>query len=455
MTDDNTPEIEVKDDTAARHEAILMKLAKQLAKMAEKEASAKDNSKNTNSNSGDKISEPLKAMQYIQANCTFEKEFGKSYIHYKEEKSEVDDATYRKMWVETVQLNIKAKKSEIRDIIDYQLDTTEDKDLRYFINNTKWDNTKRVMPFMKNFFLNNRDPNIEIKIKAFLIQCMRRVMNPGCNAPYMMILAGKGGAGKSLLAKFLGGDLDPLAKRARAYSDASLDFEDDKRSGELLRGKFIHELGELKNFNKADMNSLKQFVTRNEDCYRPSYGTTVVEQKRLTSFIGTTNEPKFLRDLDGLRRYIVISTSRDVDSSYAKDILAMDFWQFWSEVKVWYNQLSETERDAGINIDSIIDKDALNYIKFDQDIEDNVMNYLSNKSVDLKKHRKLSTESIATYLSTRMKRSVNHQELNKFMRFIGFNMERSAIGNDIMNVWAIDEIALKKLMSSLFVEVAA
>jgi predicted P-loop ATPase len=400
-----------------------------------------------------KISEQFKTLQWIREKCVFEKEFSKSYLIYKDNKLEISDAAYLKVWTDVICDNIRAKKSEVKDMMDNELESAENKDLCFFLKQTKWDGQSRVMPFMKDFFMNNRDPHIETKLRAFLIQCIRRIFSPGCNAPYMLILAGKGGVGKSLLAKFLGGDLDATAKKSKGFSDASLDFENDKRAGELLKGKFIHELGELRNFNKADMNSLKQFVTRNEDCYRPSYGTTVVEQKRLTNFIGTTNEPKFLRDLDGLRRYIVISTTRDVDNPYTRAILEMDFWQFWAEVISWYNELSPSVQDSGINIDSIIDKDALNYIKFDQEIEDNILNFVVMNFDRVEKHRCLSSVEISAYLCQKMRKSLNYQEISKFMRHLGFNFGRAPImGKEIGNVWEIDKDNVFKLKKTLFVE---
>jgi len=64
------------------------------------------------------------------------------------------------------------------------------------------------------------------------------------------------------------------------------------------------ELGELAGIKKVDVETVKSFVTRTDDKYRQSYGTTVESHPRECVIVGSTNsEGGFLRDVTGNRRF--------------------------------------------------------------------------------------------------------------------------------------------------------
>jgi predicted P-loop ATPase len=46
----------------------------------------------------------------------------------------------------------------------------------------------------------------------------------------------------------------------------------NKDVSQYLRGKWLIELGELSVLNKTDIESLKAFITRREEKYRPPWG---------------------------------------------------------------------------------------------------------------------------------------------------------------------------------------
>ena len=55
--------------------------------------------------------------------------------------------------------------------------------------------------------------------------------------------------------------------------------------------------------HKADINNLKSFASRQVDRARPAYGRARVDRPRRCIFIGTTNDPEYLQDPTGNRRF--------------------------------------------------------------------------------------------------------------------------------------------------------
>ena len=80
----------------------------------------------------------------------------------------------------------------------------------------------------------------------------------------MLVLNGPQGVGKSTLIAKLGGDW---------FSD-SLNLTDtkDKTAAEKLQGYWILEIGELAGLKKAEVETLRSFLSRQNDIYRASFG---------------------------------------------------------------------------------------------------------------------------------------------------------------------------------------
>jgi len=104
---------------------------------------------------------------------------------------------------------------------------------------------------------------------------------------------GPQGIGKSTFLRLLGKDW---------YSDSLQTFE-GKEASEMIQGVWINELGELSGLSRAEINAVKQFLSRTEDIFREPYGRRTNRYPRRCVFFGTTNEDEFLRDRTGNRRF--------------------------------------------------------------------------------------------------------------------------------------------------------
>jgi predicted P-loop ATPase len=134
----------------------------------------------------------------------------------------------------------------------------------------------------------------------FLISMIARVMRPGCKVDYMMILEGPQGKGKSKMCEILAGEW---------FSDQLPDMH-SKEASQHLRGRWLIEIAELDKMSKVDTTTLKAFITRREERYRPPFGRYKVTEPRQVTFFGTTNDSAYLKDETGGRRFWPVGCGR-------------------------------------------------------------------------------------------------------------------------------------------------
>jgi len=77
-----------------------------------------------------------------------------------------------------------------------------------------------------------------------------------------------------------------------------------------LSGKWICEIEELAALTRSkEVEAVKAFITRQKDSYRKPYDRNPEDRPRSCVFIGTTNNPNFLIDLTGNRRFYPVKVN--------------------------------------------------------------------------------------------------------------------------------------------------
>ncbi|WP_159013340.1 virulence-associated E family protein [Acidisoma sp. S159] len=195
--------------------------------------------------------------------------------------------------------------------------------VRDWLNGLKWDGKKRAGGWLQAYLRAEGPPEYLAAIgRMFLIAMVRRVFEPGCQSDYVMVLESTQGDQKSTLCRVLAGE----------WAGDHLPPIHHKDASQYLIGKWLTELAELDSIRKPDVETLKAFITRRTEDYRPAYGRKNVLQPRQNVFLGTTNNATYLKDATGARRFWPVKVSNIIDT----EGLTRDRDQLFAEAMVMY-----------------------------------------------------------------------------------------------------------------------
>lgn len=193
----------------------------------------------------------------------------------------------------------------------------------------EWDGLPRLEELLIDYLGAEDSAYTRSVTRKTFVAAVARVMRPGCKFDYMLVLVGRQGIGKSTL----------FTRLAGKWFNDSLSMGDmrDKTSAEKLQGYWLLEIGELAGFRKAEVESVKSFLSRQHDIYRPSYGRRTVEHPRQCVIVGSTNnDTGFLRDSTGNRRFWPVTVTGVSEDKAPWNMDDYTVNQIWAEaVDAW------------------------------------------------------------------------------------------------------------------------
>lgn len=199
--------------------------------------------------------------------------------------------------------------------------------VRDYLKATKWDGVRRVDTLLIDYLGAEDTAYTRAVIRKTLVAAVARVFNPGCKFDYVLVLIGKQGIGKSTIIKLLGRDW---------FSD-SFNGVQGKEAFEQLQGVWILEIAELAGIKKAELESIKHFISKQVDSYRVAYGKRTEVFPRQCVFIGTTNTKDFLSDHTGNRRFWPVDTMLvPATKNIFEDLTPEEVAQVWAEAVSLY-----------------------------------------------------------------------------------------------------------------------
>ena len=203
--------------------------------------------------------------------------------------------------------------------------------IREFIESLpEWDKVPRVDTLLVDYLGAGNTAYVRAVTRKTLCAAISRVLRPGCKFDSMLVLNGPQGVGKSTL----------IAKLAGEWFSDSLNLGDtkDKTAAEKLQGYWILEIGELAGLKKAEVETLRSFLSRQNDIYRAAFGKRATPHLRQCVFFGTTNaESGYLRDTTGNRRFWPVKTPGS-GKKQSWNLTHEEILQIWAEALVYVRQ---------------------------------------------------------------------------------------------------------------------
>lgn len=229
------------------------------------------------------------------------------------------DYTRLRVWLEDV-AEVSFQKEDVGALVWSLADLQSFHPVRDYLEALKWDGVPRLDTWLVRHGGAEDSAYVRAASSAWAISAVARAYRPGCKVDSMPVLEGEQGIGKSTLLRTLVGSewfLDHLP-------------EIGSKDAAIILGKaWVHEFSELSALTRADVEPIKQFLTQQQDVYRPPYGRDTVEVARSCVFIATTNRNDYLRDSTGNRRFNPIELRRaDVAG------VAAERDQLWAEAVV-------------------------------------------------------------------------------------------------------------------------
>lgn len=211
---------------------------------------------------------------------------------------------------------------KVDDALSVEMERRHFHPIRNYISGLKWDGVERIDTLLIDYFGADDTKYTRQVIRMFLAAAVARVFEPGIKYDSVLILVGSQGTYKSTFAMRLG---------MRWFSDTFTTVQ-GKEAFEQLQGAWIMEIAELSGLKKAEIETIKLYVSKCEDTFRPAYGRTVETYKRQCVFIGTTNSVDFLRDPTGNRRFLPIDVREEkATKNVAQDMTQDEVDMIWAE----------------------------------------------------------------------------------------------------------------------------
>lgn len=232
------------------------------------------------------------------------------------------DDTQVKIWLSRF-YGIESSTHAVNEIITVLANENTFHPVKTYLDSLEWDGVERLDSWLITYCAAEGDPDYVKAIgRKTLCAAVARIYHAGTEFHHMLILEGYQGCGKSSTVKILASP--PW------FSDSLGDIT-SKDIIEVMRGKWLIEVGELASMNRSSANEMKDFITKNVDTHRKAFARRAVSVPRQSILIGTTNDEEYLKDPTGGRRFWPVRVGA-VDFKG----LIRDRDQLWAEAKFTY-----------------------------------------------------------------------------------------------------------------------
>jgi predicted P-loop ATPase/shikimate kinase len=190
----------------------------------------------------------------------------------------------------------------------------------YFESLQNW-NQEKDQDYINSLcgYIFTKDPKrFSIQLKKMLVRCIACSISNVFNKQAFILVHDTQNSGKSTFCRWL------CPPELSEYIAENINM--DKDSLIALTENFIINMDELATMNRAEINQLKAFMSKDVIKVRPPYGKKAVLMPRRANFIGSTNKSEFLNDETGSVRWLCFELTANLNFNYKNDIDIKNIW---------------------------------------------------------------------------------------------------------------------------------
>lgn len=257
-----------------------------------------------------------------------------------------------------VSYGIKLSKDAVFDMIVKTAQENAVNSLTDLLDTLVWDGTERLETALP---VAEHNDYTRAAARMFFLGAVARAYDPGVKFDYCLVMQGGEGLGKTRFVNAVG---------LESHYVAQLGDITTKDTLMQLRRTWIMHADETSALRKADSERLKSFLTEQYDNYRAPYDRRGQEHPRRCVFVATTNDPYFLSEQVGNRRFLIVRVDEVPDELLDREYLL----QVWAEAVFRYRV--EQERIYLTHTEEAMARDARDVFTHNDPLYGRVLGYL-------------------------------------------------------------------------------
>ena len=314
------------------------------------------------------------------------------------------DLNLNSLFIELAQSGIDIPVNKLEILVRSHLIDQYNPISEYFESLEQWDGEDHIKNLCSYVKTNNDNAFLYHMEKWFTRAVLCALEKEKINKHCLVLANTIQNSGKSTYLRFF------IPRKLMNYLSEDIGLDKDSRI--KLCKNLIINLDELSILAKADINSLKAFISKTHINERLPYARKAEYLERICSFVGSTNKTDFLTDESGSVRWIIFEVIEKINFNYSLEI---DIDKVWSQA--YFNAFKRKGFNPELTLADISENEKRNERFTQMTLEQEMINKFYEPSDNLEEF-KTATE-VMIDLSTQGIR-LNHLKIGRALSSFKF-----------------------------------
>ena len=314
------------------------------------------------------------------------------------------DLNLNSLFIELAQSGIDIPVNKLEILVRSHLIDQYNPISEYFESLEQWDGEDHIKNLCSYVKTNNDNAFLYHMEKWFTRAVLCALEKEKINKHCLVLANTIQNSGKSTYLRFF------IPRKLMNYLSEDIGLDKDSRI--KLCKNLIINLDELSILAKADINSLKAFISKTHINERLPYARKAEYLERICSFVGSTNKTDFLTDESGSVRWIIFEVIEKINFNYSREI---DIDKVWAQA--YFNAYKREGFNPELTLADISENEKRNERFTQMTLEQEMVNKFYEPSDNLEEF-KTATE-VMMDLSTQGIR-LNHLKIGRALSSFKF-----------------------------------